>query len=161
MHDAPAVRWAGPVDPTWHALQIVLPALAAAAIAAWVAGHAGIGAAASLALSATAAVAIALVARRSAAVSPSSLDLAWDGAAWLVDGIPGQARVEIDLGGWMLLRWRPGAARQRARWIAVSRRAAGPAWHALRVALFARAAGAGSARLGRSRAAASGVGQAR
>ena len=62
--------------------------------------------------------------------------LAWDGAAWTLqpprgEALAGRARVMIDLGHWMLVRFDPGT-----RWLALAR--AGVAdWQALRVALHA------------------------
>jgi hypothetical protein len=52
--------------------------------------------------------------------------------------------VALDLGGWLLLRLQPTASadaawrhRLRARWLPVAAAEAGPAWHALRVAVHA------------------------
>jgi hypothetical protein len=45
--------------------------------------------------------------------------------------------VAIDLGGWMLLRFVPGAGGGRARWIALQRHGLEPQWHALRCAVYA------------------------
>jgi hypothetical protein len=71
--------------------------------------------------------------------------LAWDGQTWSLDGHPGTAAVMIDLDGWMLLRFCPapeGSARTPAHrpgvaWMGLGARRAGPAWHGLRVALYA------------------------
>jgi hypothetical protein len=66
--------------------------------------------------------------------------LHWDGTRFRSDGAGGALDVAIDLGPWMLLRWRPAGTLRpwAARWLPVSVRAAGPAgWHALRCALHA------------------------
>jgi hypothetical protein len=61
--------------------------------------------------------------------------LCWTGQGWqLADGVPlRQVSVQIDIGGWMLLRLSPLAG--RPRWAAICAQQAGPAWHGLRVAL--------------------------
>lgn len=66
--------------------------------------------------------------------------LRWDGQCW---SLLGQGRwvtlsavaVQIDLGPAMLLRLRPAAPGQPARWIWATPRAAAADWHGLRVAL--------------------------
>jgi hypothetical protein len=46
--------------------------------------------------------------------------------------------VKLDLGPWMLLRFRPeGGGARHDRWLALSQRQSGPGWHGARVALFA------------------------
>jgi hypothetical protein len=42
----------------------------------------------------------------------------------------------IDLGGWMLLRFRDLGVRRGGTWLAVDRARAGEQWHALRAAVF-------------------------
>jgi hypothetical protein len=53
--------------------------------------------------------------------------------------LTGDARVALDLGGWMLLRFIvDGSPGRRPIWLAVGRGSAtGGAWHALRCALYA------------------------
>ena len=123
----------------WRALNLGLPALAAAALAAGIAGHAG-AAAASVVLSAVAAASAAAFA--ATRWLPAPADLVWDGQAWSADGTPGTLDIAIDAGPWMLLRLRPTAGGRR-RWLPLSAAEAGPAWHALRVAAFATAGRAG------------------
>jgi hypothetical protein len=76
---------------------------------------------------------------------PHAGTLRWDGAAWSWQpsgqGTPlaGQVALMIDLGPWVLLRWRsPG---QRARWLPLAQAGAGPMWQPLRVALAAHGRG--------------------
>jgi hypothetical protein len=71
-------------------------------------------------------------------------DLRWDGTRFRRDGAEGTLDLCLDLGPWMLLRWRPAATTWPwvAQWRAVSARGIGPGdWHALRCALHARPAG--------------------
>lgn len=75
---------------------------------------------------------------------PARGRLTWDGAAWswspddapLTKGIrlPSVA-LRLDLGPWLLLRWRvPG--RRQAVWCGLGRQQAGAGWHGLRLALY-------------------------
>jgi hypothetical protein len=123
----------------WRALNLGLPALAAAALAAWAAGHAGAAPAPMLAAAALAAAAAAFAFAR---VLPGPADLRWDGQAWTADGVPGTLDIAVDAGAWMLLRLRP-AAGGAVRWLPVGAAEAGAAWHGLRVAAFATAGRAG------------------
>jgi RNA polymerase sigma-70 factor (ECF subfamily) len=61
------------------------------------------------------------------------------GRHWSADGVVGTLAVMLDLGPWMLLRLQ-GTEPVTSRWLPISAREAGPAWHLLRAALFARPA---------------------
>ena len=69
--------------------------------------------------------------------------LRWDGLVWHLGPIgdaatPGDLRVAIDLGPWMLLRFTsalPEVSR-RPRWLPVQRRGLEAEWHALRCAVY-------------------------
>jgi hypothetical protein len=50
----------------------------------------------------------------------------------------GDARVMIDLGNWILLRFAAASPASRVAWLPLSRRQAGAAWLQWRAALFAR-----------------------
>ena len=133
MRAAPPVQaWSCSTGP-WRAFQSVLHALAAAVAAAWIAGHLwGNPAAAASAVAAL--LLTAVIARRWPAAQPCRLG--WDGGTWLLqpargEAIAGQARVMIDLGAWMLVRFAPGA-----RWLPLARGDSAD-WQALRVALHA------------------------
>ena len=83
--------------------------------------------------------------------------LSWDGQQWWGDlrpetataasplpdaALPGEVSLQIDLGGWMLLRFLPRAAdgralRRGACWVALGEAPHRPQWHALRCALCA------------------------
>jgi hypothetical protein len=143
MRSAPAVSVRCTNDAAWRWAQTLLPALAAGVGAlwwllrldeplsqpGWLAG-AAFAVAAAVAWRASA---------RSAAV------LAWDGQTWSLDGQPGAAAVMIDLDGWMLLKFCPvpdgstmaPAHRPGVAWMGLGATRAGPAWHGLRVALYA------------------------
>ena len=71
--------------------------------------------------------------------------LRWNGQQWhwLATSSPAASaqalttlRVQIDLGSWVLLRWRAEAAR-RDTWVCLHAGDAGLRWHAMRVALVA------------------------
>ncbi len=82
----------------------------------------------------------------------AALHLTWDGDRWVCSvsehngGAPLEGRLEpmIDLGIWMLVRFRSPAP-PRVRWRVVDASGAGVAWHPLRAALFQPAAGASAA----------------
>ncbi len=146
MTAAPAVDVVCTGDAFARRAAALLAALAAAAGAAWGVrlggGADGLAAAAGAIAAVFAAVAVAGRPRRAAVV------LRWDGAAWSVrddgsaDAVAGHARVAIDLGGWLLLRFDAAAGAPPRRWIALARRDHRARWHALRCALFARQADA-------------------
>ena len=55
-------------------------------------------------------------------------------------GRAGEPDVAIDLGGWMLVRFRCAHAESRVgriRWVALQRQGSNESWHATRCALFA------------------------
>jgi hypothetical protein len=116
----------------WRLLQSLLFAWSAAAFVAWAFLHAE----RSAWPAGAAALVAGLLAWRLLRAAP--VDLAWDGTAWLADGVAGRVDLMMDVAGFMLVRWRP-APGGAARWIPLSRRHTGGADHALRVALYARA----------------------
>ena len=60
--------------------------------------------------------------------------LRWDGKVWHLDTAPGELKVAVDLGPWMLLLFTPQAP-GRASWLPVQRRGLEVQWHALRCAI--------------------------
>ncbi len=80
------------------------------------------------------------LARRALPMRPGSL--CWTGQQWILrspdDLALRHVQVTIDLGVWLLLRLQP-AASTASIWRVAALRSAGPAWHALRVALHAHA----------------------
>ncbi|MDE2367992.1 MAG: hypothetical protein KGN16_03395 [Burkholderiales bacterium] len=133
MRAAPSVSLCCRGGQGWRVAQALLPAVAAAAFAAWVGSWIEIDPVATLAATSLAALAAGGLAWRAGA--PRAVALAWDGECWSADGQTGELDVMIDLGSWLLLRLR-GAA--QPRWIAVAAADAGAAMHALRCAVHAR-----------------------
>jgi len=142
MHGAPPVALVCEGGKVWRGVCAGLPALAAASLAAWVAGHAG--------LAPTAQTLAALAAASSAAglawhvAAPQRRSLAWDGEHWRLGpaGDAGHVSVMIDLGGWLLLRHTGHGENAASTWLVVSARMVGAALHGLRVALQAHATAA-------------------
>ena len=135
MRCAPPVFVTCDGGPAWAGCQAVLHALASAALAAWLSAWAGWPPVATAGVVFAAAASAGLVAWRRSMAQP--VPLAWDGACWGagVPAVTGQVEVMIDLGHWLLLRFRPDEATAPVRWLAVSAQAAGGALHGLRVAL--------------------------
>jgi hypothetical protein len=120
-----------------RALHVALHAAAAAAAAAWAVGwpH-DAGDTAALAAAGLAA-GLAGAGLGWLAYRPVCGPLVWDGQTWTLQGHAGQLRVLIDAGPWLALRFtQRTASRRSARWFIVGRRDAGPAWHALRAAVY-------------------------
>lgn len=119
-----------------------LYALAAAVLAAWVSAHLDwpLHAAWPLCAAAGAAMGCQLV-------RPLRGALRWDGAGWSHLPTAGQQTpldgvdLQMDLGGWLLVRTRPTSASFGAgAWCGITAREAGLAWHGLRLALYHGAA---------------------
>jgi hypothetical protein len=143
MHAAPPVRMRLVPDRAWRAFGTFCLAFAGASFAAWVAQHARLPAAIMAGMAIAAAATSALCARAWLRRADGDVgELAWDGAQWLWlpqcgEHCVGDARVMLDLGAWLLLRFEP-AARRRARWMVATSGMAGPAWPAWRAALNSR-----------------------
>jgi len=124
----------------WRAAQTAVFAISAGALALWGAQHLWEPAGATLWMAALALVVTATLAWRALAVP--ALELRWDGQAWYA----GDDAIDLNL---MLLSSRIALLRlrtaTRCTWLAVGAAEAGPAWHALRVALLARPQPAGAA----------------
>lgn len=114
-------------------MHIGLPALAVAAVAAWATLLAGGGPVSALAASLLAAAA-GLVAVRQ--WRPPVALLQWDGQRWTADGAPGRLQLMMDPGFLLVLRLHLDTGGER--WLAVSAAEAGPAWPALRAAVYSR-----------------------
>ncbi len=123
----------------WRIAVNLLSALALTAVLAWLWSQqrpVGIGA---WALAFVCAVVALLPVLQAAKQRP--VDLRWDGQAWHLgvatgDPVAGDLGVMLDLGGWMLLRFKsiPSSA---STWLPVQRRGLEPQWHALRCAVYA------------------------
>jgi hypothetical protein len=154
MHPPPAFQFVVDRFGAWRAGVLALVLAAAASMIAWLAARDEAPPPAALAawalgLFAVAALAASLLRMPAAA-------LRWDASQWwLARPVPGARRfdetaaaageieVALDLGGWMLLRFRPSPAvsaassgAPRAQWIAVQRRGLEAHWHALRCAVY-------------------------
>jgi hypothetical protein len=139
MRSAPPVRWVCSPQPAWRAAQSGLVAVAAAVVAAWASAWAELGEAAMFAAVLTTATLAALLGW--ALLRQPRGELEWSGQRWsflTAEGLRIEGRLDaaVDLGSWMLLRFRPPAA---SRWIAVSRGARAAAWSAFRAALYSSA----------------------
>jgi len=134
MRAAPAVAVRCDGGPLWCALHIGLPVLAAAVLVGWGALLGGSGDAGSLASSLLAAAVAGLWASRH--WQPLEALLQWDGQRWAADGAPGRLQLMMDPGFLLVLRLHLDAGGER--WLAVSVAEAGPAWHALRAAVYSR-----------------------
>jgi hypothetical protein len=123
----------------WRAAVGLLAGLALTAIVAWVGSQERpIGAVvwAGAALGLLMAVLPAVSAARQRPV-----DLRWDGRTWYLgaataDPVPGDLTVTLDLGFWMLLRFR-AASSGALVWLPAQRRGLEAPWHALRCAVHA------------------------
>jgi hypothetical protein len=130
MHVAPPVRvnlgrsWA------WIGFCAACTAGAVTNLTAWALLRGGVSATIAWILGGVAAAVAAWIAARDSV--PGELN--WDGDRWQWAGEDGDARVMLDLHGWMLLRFDPSTGRRR--WIAATRRSSGSNWTALRAALY-------------------------
>ena len=143
MFAAPPVHIHLVPDRLGRGFALVCTSLAAANLTAWCMAWASAPAglrvvSVTLAAAAAAALTWRLLARRSDAAGA----LTWDGSAWqwasAADSLwQGNVQVMIDLGPWLLLRFRATAPARRERWWAISRRTAAGQWPAWRAALYA------------------------
>jgi hypothetical protein len=133
MRTAPAVAVRGRGGWLWCGLHLALPALAGAALAAWAAALGGLPEPAILVLAAASALMSALWAWRRL---PPVLDLHWTGQHWAADGAPGRLQLMVDPGFLLVLRLHLETGGER--WLAISAAEAGPAWSALRAAVYSR-----------------------
>src|SRR6187431_647196 len=148
MHSAPPVRITLAHEPAWSAFVIALSGAAAANLAGWGALHAQAPRVVASVLALLAALmAVCLVWRVMHQGLSAPGILVWDGAVWhwVCDEPPvsatGDVRVMVDLGGWMLLRFRPDAPGPAPTWLPVSRQRAGALWPHWRAAVFSRRPG--------------------
>lgn len=140
MRAAPAVSVRAAPSGQWLAALLTLSSVVIAATALW-AWQRGTAAGGLVWLSVVALAAhCAWCARRRGAMS-----LRWDGERWWLalpadsTEVAGDLLVAIDLGAWLLLRFRaaPGAlASPRHRWLPLQRKGLQAHWHALRCALY-------------------------
>jgi hypothetical protein len=137
MHAAPPLRVGLARSRGWILFIGALAGLAAANLIAWLLLH--------WQPSAVVIVAAALLVPAAAAMggwlawrSQAPLVLRWDGATWLCDDVPGDARFMLDLDTWLLLRFVPASDALPWLWIAAARKASDGTWAPLRSALYSR-----------------------
>ena len=143
MRAAPPARALSRSAGSWRAIQVGLAALSAGVTAFWAGAHLGLPEPGLMWAGGAFAAVAGFAASRGWA--DAAAWLAWDGATWSVqpqggEAHAGQPALMLDLGDWMLVRFvfdpaATGAARRPVCWLPLSRRDAGAAWPALRVAL--------------------------
>lgn len=135
MRAAPALGVTVPPSPQWGVALALLAALATASTAAWALQRGG-DPVAWIALAGVLALASTLLWR---AWHRPVWQLRWDGHGWWLaapgaDARPGELRLCLDLGAWLLLRFAaPGGPRV---WLPLQRAGLEADWHALRCALY-------------------------
>jgi hypothetical protein len=139
MRAAPAVQVSIGPDRLWSALSLGLGASAGASLAAWAAQWLQSPDAWTFASAAIGGLLVAALAWHFAGPAPGRLG--WDGERWWWQPADapqqeGDVRLMMDVGPWMLLRFEPN--RGVGSWLPMSRRGAGAAWHALRIAVYSR-----------------------
>ena len=137
MRAAPAVSVRSSGDGLWRLFGVLMPAVASSALGAWALAHGQQPVWPALLLIPVAALTLWLL------VKSQPFDFRWDGQRWLALGTgteeeEGSVDVMLDLGPWLLLRWRFKAPRQRRRWVSVPAAQALPDLHALRAAVCCR-----------------------
>ena len=147
MRTAPALQVSLTRFGIWRAAVSVLTLLGTLAVTGWLTGQEGLGAAAKGA--AMAVVAALLIGLGLPLMRLPARQLTWDGQSWTLgdmaaggtEPVAGDISVAIDLGPWMLLRFRPTASSawwqsMQSTWLPVQRRGIEPQWHALRCGVY-------------------------
>ena len=151
MRAAPAVQVSVTRFGVWRAAVRCVAAIALLTTGAWLASH-GLARGWAAALPASIAAAAACLATlwlAHALARTRPFDLGWDGQTWQLrcepstpanDPVPGELRVAVDLGGWLLLRFQPERSIVRGaappRWLPIQRHGLESTWHALRCAVY-------------------------
>jgi hypothetical protein len=123
----------------WRAAVWLLTALALGTIVTWLASRPPPLGAGTLALAAAGTAALTWLAVSMATQRP--IDLIWDGRNWSLgapnrEPVAGDLSVALDLGGWMLLRFKPLSS-SAFIWVTAQRWGLEAAWHGLRCAVHA------------------------
>jgi hypothetical protein len=116
MRAAPPVQVACGSDGPWRRFGLGLQALAAGAVAAWLARHLD-WAWPGVAMAAALAAGLAGLVANWATPTPLATSLQWDGQRWAWQGQPCDVSVMLDLDRWLLLRVTTAESRQ---WVPVS-----------------------------------------
>ena len=144
MRAAPAFQISLHRFEVWRVAVLLLAWLGVAAIAVWFIAREQAIDSATAGAAASALLALGWLAISTARVPATTLR--WDGRRWNL-GVPGSApdhavpadlTAVIDLGPWMLLRFKPveKAARMPVGWLPVQRRGIETQWHGLRCAIY-------------------------
>jgi hypothetical protein len=140
MRAAPAVRITAVPSPVSRRLVALLASSAAAMLSWWAGGW--LDWSARVAAGVMAAAALLAWLGIGAALSRRPVTLDWNGRQWTWLSPPpavaeaGEIGVAMDLGPWLLLRFRRTDGPRRSRWIALQRAGLETHWHALRCALY-------------------------
>jgi len=135
MRPAPPLVLQCAPSSSWRFACAFIGAAAAAAVAAWVAGHVEWALPAVVVLSAVAAnFGLALGLRMAGPSRP--VEVRWDGQVWRLDGAAGELQVMLDFDRWLLLLRHQREGRAGPRWVALSFTRGGDDLRALRTALY-------------------------
>ncbi len=141
MRAAPACQFSLQRFGVWRGAVLVLVTLGVATMVAWlILRESPLTSPTSIAAALTA---VSLLALGASLARTPAVGLRWDGRNWHLgppsgEPVSGDLSVAIDLGPWMLLRFRPAAsnARPRVVWLPAQRRGLESQWHALRCAVY-------------------------
>ena len=144
MRAAPAIQVVVNRFGAWRAAMLALALSGTLSVVGWLVGQEGL-ALANQVLAMAAAMGLLLWLGLSLARVPAA-ELSWDGQCWTLrpttpthtEPVAGEISVAVDLGPWLLLRFRP-ATSSRWRppsWLPVQRVGIEPQWHALRCAVY-------------------------
>ena len=144
MRAAPAIQVSLNRFGAWRVAMLVLALLAGLAAVGWLAGQeALVGTRKGFAMFAAAALLLWLGV---SLARVHAMELRWDGQCWALrpmlpagtDPVVGEISVAVDVGPWMLLRFRPWKRSRwaQATWLPVQRWGMKPRWHALRCAVY-------------------------
>ena len=144
MRASPAFQFELHRFDVWRSAVLALAVLGVSTLGAWWLAHerpVGV-----VVTTATALAGFAVVWLAAALANVPARILRWDGQLWHIgrpgsapdESVPGELGAAIDLGAWMLLRFRPAVPdrREPVIWLPVQRRGLEPHWHALRCAVY-------------------------
>jgi len=154
MRGSPSCRFLVIRFGAWRAAVAVLVVASVAVLAAWAvaSSHDGFG----LAQGFAALVSIVVIGAGAGLWRRPALGLRWDGEAWSLSDlrdpgseVVGRLQAMIDLGSFLLLRFRPDAGQgvsTSARWIPLGRAGLERDWHAIRCAVHGPVAASNASR---------------
>ena len=139
MRAAPAFQVSLQRFGVWRTAVWLLTALALGALVAWLASRPPPLGVATLVMAAIGTAAMTWLAASLA--HQRRVDLRWDGRSWTLgastsEPVAGELGVALDLGDWMLLRFKPLSS-SAVVWVPAQRHGLEAAWHGLRCAVHA------------------------